>query len=270
MTSRFAVLLLVAGLLTGCSPRQYFAQPASVEETRDSVRLLERDREALKQRIEQVQKAMTEQAEVLNRTRADMTTQMEALADQLRQISSRLDDMGSRMERRSRPSSLPPVYNPAGEAPDGSGTGPDVETAAPPGDAGVPAGQGNVESEGAEQIYDQAYRDVTRGSYGLAVAGFNEFLRLFPEHDLADNAQYWLGECRYVQDDISGASAEFQKVLSRYPDGDKVAAAHLKLGYSALRMNDKDEARRQFNELIRKFPTSEEARSARAKLATLN
>jgi len=272
MTQRILLLLAAAGLLAGCSPRQYFQQPANVEETHDAVVRLEREQAALKEKIDAMEKAMTDQQELLNRNRADMTAQMETMSDQLRQITARLDEMSGRIERRVRTVPPPTAYPPPGEEPvepaPAAGGDENMETVTPPDEAAPETP--DASGPNAEQIYDQAYRDVTRGSYGLAISGFAEFLRLYPDHDLADNAQYWLAECKYVQDDVTGAREEFEKVLIRYPDGDKVAAAHLKLGYCALRLNETDEARRQFNELIRKFPTSEEARSARAKLATLN
>src|SRR5439155_27089530 len=48
-----------------------------------------------------------------------------------------------------------------------------------------------------QDIYQAAYLDFSKGSYALAIAGFREFLRRFPEHELAGNAQYWIGEAHY-------------------------------------------------------------------------
>src|SRR2546422_8590803 len=39
-----------------------------------------------------------------------------------------------------------------------------------------------------------AYIDFSKGSYSLAIAGFREFLRRYPDHELAGSAQYWIGE----------------------------------------------------------------------------
>ena len=245
------VCLGLAVLLGGCSPAQYFAQPASVEETRDAVRAMKAQQEALAQRIEAIEKLLATLSEGQARDRADLNAQLGTLGESLQQVSSRLDDMSGQLQRRAPAGSLYPTpVNPPVE--------PDTSLG------------GAASGVDPEQVYDSAYRDVTRGSYPLAIAGFREFLRLFPDHSLADNAQYWLGECHYVQDDPTKAAEEFRKVLDKYPEGDKVPAAYLKLGYCALRLNDGAGARRYLDELIRKFPASEEARSARAKLATLN
>jgi tol-pal system protein YbgF len=264
-------LLVVAWTLAavGCSPRQYFAQPANVEETRDMVRSLQEEQRALRERLAALESKLDEQGEALNRNRADMNAQLETMAENLRRISDRLDDLSGQMERRAGraippPTLYPTPVNPAVEpVPEDGGEGAE----APPPEVPAPGDSLHVDPE---QLYDQAYRDVTRGSYAMAVTGFREFLRLFPDHVLSDNAQYWLGECFYVQDDVTSAMTEFQKVLDNYPAGDKVPAAYLKLGYCQLRLNDKSGARQSFNDLVQKYPTSEEARQAKAKLATLN
>ena len=84
---------------------------------------------------------------------------------------------------------------------------------------------------------------------------------------MADNAQYWIGECHYVTGDFAGAIAEFDKVVKNYPKGDKVPAALLKMGISYGRLKNTDEANRYYKMLIQKYPKSPEAASAKERLA---
>ena len=44
-----------------------------------------------------------------------------------------------------------------------------------------------------------AYLDFSKGNYPLAIAGFREFVRRFPDSPLADQAQYWVGESLFSQ-----------------------------------------------------------------------
>jgi tol-pal system protein YbgF len=252
---------LVLGLfLAGCSPAQLFRQQANVEKTRQDVAVLKNQSEALSRRIEDLEKDLKSQNERLAQNNADMNAQLESLIEQFQRLSDQLDDVLVQLQRRPR-GGLP-------QPPPGDVTS---EESAESSSVGTGSAEPNPEgSLSPEELYDQAYRDVTRGGYGLALAGFGEFLRLFSDHPLADNAQYWMGECHYVQDHVPEAAEEFRKVLDRYPEGDKVPAAYLKLGYCALRSNDPDEARRCFDEIVKRFPATEEARSARTKLATLN
>jgi len=123
-------------------------------------------------------------------------------------------------------------------------------------------------AEGADPrtLYDAAYQDLTRGNHGLAIMGFEEILQLYPSSQLADNAQYWLGETYYVQKDYEKALEAFRKVPANYPAGDKVPAALLKSGYCLVELGETEAARRTLQDLIDRFPGSEEARLADDKL----
>jgi tol-pal system protein YbgF len=122
----------------------------------------------------------------------------------------------------------------------------------------------------AKEIYDNAYLDLSRGNYSLALLGFRDYLTKSPESELSDNAQYWIGECYYTQKDFMRAIEEFERVDHNYPLGDKVPAALLKIGYSQLQLENRDAAKETLRDLINRYPTTEEAEQARAKLSTIN
>jgi len=127
-----------------------------------------------------------------------------------------------------------------------------------------------VEAQGDPRtIYDAAYQDLTRGNHGLAIMGFEEILQLYPSSELADNAQYWLGETYYVQKDYEKALEAFRKVPLAYPAGDKVPAALLKIGYCLVELGETAAASEALQDLIDRFPGSQEARLADDKLGRL-
>ena len=47
------------------------------------------------------------------------------------------------------------------------------------------------------QMYQAAYLDYTKGNYDMAIQGFREFLKAFPDAEFSGNAQYWVGESLY-------------------------------------------------------------------------
>jgi tol-pal system protein YbgF len=118
-------------------------------------------------------------------------------------------------------------------------------------------------------IYDAAYQDLTRGNHGLAILGFQEVLAKYPTSELADNAQYWIGESYYAQKDFKQAMSEFQKTVQAYPQGDKVPAALYKTALCQQQLGDKAGARTTLQGLVEKYPQSEEARLARTKIQEL-
>ena len=87
-----------------------------------------------------------------------------------------------------------------------------------------------------------------------------------PDSDLADNAQYWIGESFYAQRDFDRAIQEFLQAVDGYPGGDKHPAALLKIGYSFLQTGDRDSARSYLKRLVEEFPNSDEAELARNKI----
>jgi len=224
---------------------------------------------------------MSEQAELLRTMKADDATRWSELDTRLSAIDSKLHDALGQREGYARAPSVwsaaPPGSSGSKEGGDAAnsgdtGAGPAAqpesgETAASAAGAAIgdSASQASDEAD-TKRVYEQAYKDLTRGNYSLAVLGFREFLKRSPSSDLSDNAQYWVGECFYAQRDFNQAAQEFLKVEELYPKGDKVPAALLKTGYSFLQLDDKANARRYLNEVIEKFPNSEEAVSARNKL----
>lgn len=116
------------------------------------------------------------------------------------------------------------------------------------------------------ELYDQAYQDLSRGNYDLAKTGFDEYLKLYPDTELADNALYWLGEVEYIQHNYQGALDYFKQVESRYPQGNKVPAALFKAGLCQQQLGQNDEAKATFQRLAQKYPASPEAGQAKAKL----
>jgi len=101
---------------------------------------------------------------------------------------------------------------------------------------------------------------------GDAVAArelFTKFLEQNPKHDLAANAQYWIGETYYSEKNFESAILSYQDVIKNYPGRDKVVAAMLKQAMAFNEITDVKSARFVLKKLIEGFPKSEEA--ARAK-----
>ena len=94
-------------------------------------------------------------------------------------------------------------------------------------------------------------------------------MKRYPSHELADNAQYWLGECFYHRKDYSMALREFRRVVEKFPRGNKVPDALLKLGFSYLALGSTRPGREALTELVRSYPRHPASGLAAAKLAEL-
>jgi tol-pal system protein YbgF len=112
----------------------------------------------------------------------------------------------------------------------------------------------------------QSYRD---GQPDQAVQQFREYLRNNPKSDLADNAQYWIGESYYSKNDYNRAIIELNEVLLKYPQGDQVPGALLALATSFANSGDKIDAKLILQKVVSDHPRSEEAEVGRRQLQTL-
>ena len=104
-----------------------------------------------------------------------------------------------------------------------------------------------------------ALDSFTQENFQRSVLEFEEFVVNHPDHDLADNAQYWIGECYYAQKNFEQAVIEFGRVGKYYSAGNKAPAALLKKGLALKELGRDQEARGVLEDVIGKYPASDEA-----------
>ncbi len=120
-----------------------------------------------------------------------------------------------------------------------------------------------------QDLYKTAYADYQKGTYELAIDGFNTLIEQFPSNPLADDALYMVGECYYSQKKFGPAVEQFDELIVNYPASNKIAATYLKKGYCLAELKRKDEAIAVLRFLVSKYPLDEEAKSAQQKIKEL-
>ena len=186
-----------------------------------------------------------------------MSTQVQALTDNLEDVKIRLGRINQQLaETQTTLQAL------------------DAKIAAPPPPAPIttpsqPSTQPPSPPPSADVLYDNGRRDVQGGKYDHARQEFTDYLKYYPDADLASNAQFYLGEINYAEKKYREAVQEYDKVLENYPRSYKMAPARLKKGMALLELGDRSAAVRELREVIRRFPGTEEARRASAKLRDL-
>jgi tol-pal system protein YbgF len=138
-----------------------------------------------------------------------------------------------------------------------------------PGQTAVPPSTESAPPPSADLLYSNALRDYMGGKFDLARQQFLDYLKYFPENDLASNSQFYLGEIYYSQKQYREAVGEYDKVLDGYPKSFKLADARLKKGLALLEMTQRASALRELREVVRRHPGTEAERRARAKLREL-
>jgi len=130
-----------------------------------------------------------------------------------------------------------------------------------------PAGAGVFKPNGfnIQSAYKKAMADFQARRYEAAIGKFNEICVVAPSNSLADNAQYWIGECWYALRDYERSRTAFQKVFS-FPKTNKAADARLMIGMIHLHLNNRENAREELHMVVDQYPSSDAARIAAVKL----
>jgi tol-pal system protein YbgF len=118
----------------------------------------------------------------------------------------------------------------------------------------------------ARRLYQAALSDYQRGRFDLAAQGFRTYLEQAPRGDVADTAQYYLGESLYSAKDYHGAIDEFERLVREFPQSPQVPSALLKTGYAYYETKDNAQGRRALRTLVEKYPQSKEAKLAEERL----
>jgi tol-pal system protein YbgF len=124
-------------------------------------------------------------------------------------------------------------------------------------------------STGAASLYKDAYEAFQKGDLDGARLKFEVFLKQYPNTELSDNAQFWIGETFYQKRDYEKAILEYEKVIVKYPEGEKVSSALYKQAIAFLELGDKTNARNLLKRVMERYPQSEQAEMAKKRLETI-
>ena len=245
---RNSLALTLGVLLSGCALKgdvrkvelQVQALQAELAKS-DAARAADQDTVLAAVRL--LQQAVVAQQAYLVQMRGDLRTELVSVEQQLvaiqeltGQSQQRLTELRSRLEARSQQ--------------------PDPTVAAPVGPSGNPAGPG------PDQMYDLSLQQYRRGSMGTARIGFREFLRVYPTHERAPDAFFYIGES-FEQSAPDSAAAVYDQLVKGYPNSSRAPSALYKLGRLAEQRGDRAAARTYYSRVIAGYPRSPEADLAR-------
>ena len=126
-----------------------------------------------------------------------------------------------------------------------------------------------VDPKEAEKTYRNAFKLLKESQYDQALVAFKSFLKDYPNDNLSNNAQYWIGEANYVMQNYEIAINEYQALLNTYPDSQKASHALLKRGYSYTELGNMADAKKILKEVIRQYPDTTASKLADERLSKI-
>ena len=118
-------------------------------------------------------------------------------------------------------------------------------------------------------LYNNAVRDYNGGKNDLALQECSDYIKFYPNTDLAGNCYFYLGEIQFRQGNYQQAAQSYDAVLQNFPSGNKAASAQLKKGFALIELGKQDDGVSELRRLIQRYPHSPEALQARDRLRKL-
>jgi tol-pal system protein YbgF len=118
-------------------------------------------------------------------------------------------------------------------------------------------------------LYNNALRDYNGGKNDLASQEFGDYIKFYPNTDLAGNAYFYLAELQFKAGDYQSAVTNYDLVLQNFPGGNKAASAQLRKGLALIELGKQDEGVEELRHVIQRYPRTNEAIQARDKLRKL-
>jgi tol-pal system protein YbgF len=118
-------------------------------------------------------------------------------------------------------------------------------------------------------LYNNALRDYNGGNNELATQELSDYIKFYPNTDLAGNCYFYLGEIQFRQGNYQQAAQSYDQVLQNFPSGSKTASAQLKKGFALIELGKQDDGVAELRHVIQRYPKSNEALQARERLRKL-
>jgi len=196
---------------------------------------------------------MGTQVQGLSDNVADLQARLGKLDQKLTDIQNTLQNVDSKLAAPAPPAGIP-----------------SAATAAPgPGGPGAAAAPPAMPPASADVLYSNGLRDINGKHYDLASQEFQDYLKFYGETDLASNAQFYLGEIAFMQNQFQEALDAYNKVIDNYPKSFKTASSRMRKGFCLAELGQKAAAVRELRAVVRQYPGSDEAKRSAAKLKEL-
>ncbi|MGA9353691.1 MAG: tetratricopeptide repeat protein [Terriglobales bacterium] len=266
----FALALSAALMLTTFTPA--FAVNRDIVQLQTQVDQLQQAMTQMKQSFDErmgVMKSMMEQNSVvankvsaaidnlqssINKQQTDRAAQVDQISGQIQALNDTMDELKVRLAKLSKQfeDMQAAQQSMAAQQTEAQQKAQQMAAAPPP-----------------DVLYNNALRDYNGGNNDLATQEFNDYVKYYPDTDLAGNADFYLAEIEFKAGDYQKAVTNYDLVVQNFPGGNKAAAAQLKKGFALIELGKKDEGEQELKRVIQRYPKTNEALQARDRLRKL-
>ena len=212
--------------------------------------LVERDTDA----VNKVAAAVSTLQSTLQKQQGDSASHVDQLSGQIQALNDSLDELKARLAKLSKQlEDMQSSQQSAAATAAQQQAQQQAQSQAPPPDV----------------LYNNALRDYNGAKNDLAIQEFSDYIKFYPNTDLAGNCYFYLGEIQFRQGNYQQAAQSYDEVLQNFPTGSKVASAQLKKGFSLIELGKQEDGVAELRHVIQRYPRSPEALQARERLRKL-
>ncbi|MBZ5605415.1 MAG: tetratricopeptide repeat protein [Acidobacteriia bacterium] len=121
----------------------------------------------------------------------------------------------------------------------------------------------------AETIWSNAQRDESGGKLDMAMEGYSNYVKCYPDTENAPGAQYKIGYMYFTAAQYDDAVQAFDSVLERWPENPKTPEALYYKAVALHKAHHPTDAGKAYKDYIAKYPRGEHVQQAHANLRTL-
>jgi len=198
--------------------------------------------------------ALTALQATMQKQQGDSSAHVDQLAGQIQSLNDSLDELKARLAKVSKQledmqsSQQSQAAQQSAQAQQAA-----AAAAAPPPDV----------------LYNNALRDYNGNKNDLSIQEFSDYIKFYPNTDLAGNCYFYLGEIQFRQGNYQQAAQSYDQVLQNFPTGTKAASAQLKKGFALIELGKQEDGVVELRHVIQRYPKSNEALQARERLRKL-
>jgi tol-pal system protein YbgF len=243
--------LLMIGLLalSGC------VTPRHIDELKQEIREVKAQTSDTQARVQSMDSSLTASADADRRLRTNIQVTVDELQRQIDRLLENYNELMSMIEQMNRQPQvikMPPTSSP--------GAQPDQNRPEPP--ESKPA----IDCQGT---YDEGFIQFRRSEYDQAISTFKLYLDNCPNHEVVENAHYWMGESYYAKEDFDNAIAQFKIIIEQYKNSINYGQAMYKMARSYEELGKKADAKKYYQQLTKDQPGTLEAQQAAERLKSL-
>ena len=205
--------------------------------------------------MNKVAAAITSLQTTLQKQQADSGSHVDQLSTQIQALNDSLDELKARLAKVSKQLE-------------------DMQAAqqnlnSQPAQNAAPATPPQAQAPPPDVLYNNALRDYNGGNNDIAMQEFSDYVKYYPNTDLAGNSYFYIAEIAYRQGNYQLAAKDYDQVLQNFPTGNKAPSAELKKGFALIELGQRDEGVASLRHVIARYPRSNEASQARDRLRKL-